>query len=258
MCVDDLNELYQKNIPNKNLDAVIICSANTKIDSCKLHEEESYRTNVFGVERIIKQTDDMGIKSVFLSSEAVFDGEKGMCSEDDLPNPITVYGNHKLLVEQYMENNIRNYLILRLSRVVGSSFGEKDVFNDFYNKIVENKDIVCIKGLSMSPTEVYDVAQCIIMALKNNLNGMYHLSSNNYVTRYSLAKMYADKLFGGYEKIYEKEYSEFQFVDNRSVYCGLNGERLSRLLKFKFLNNEEILNKYVAAYRKVIDCNKGF
>jgi dTDP-4-dehydrorhamnose reductase len=251
ICSDDLRTLIGKYIPDKVLEAVIICGANASIDSCKRNETESNRLNVEGTKRILAQTDEMGIKSVFLSSEAVFDGRKGMYSEEDEPNPITLYGSQKLQIEQYMVQNVKDYLIFRISRATGSSFGEKDIWGEFYNKIVNNEDIICLKNQSFCLTEVDDIAQCIVMSLMKNMKGLYHLSSPNYISRYELAKLYADKILGGYNKIYEKEYDEMPFLDNRHIYGGLNGEKLIQLLKISFLNIDEILNKYAATYRKV-------
>lgn len=83
------------------------------------------------VQKILAKANKLGIKSIFLSSEAVFDGRKGMYTEEDIPNPITLYGKQKLQIE-----NLNDYLIFRISRATGSSFGEKDIFDEFYNKII--------------------------------------------------------------------------------------------------------------------------
>lgn len=67
----------------------------------------------------------------------MFDGRKGMYTEDDIPNPITLYGRKKLQIEQYMIENLNDYFIFRISKATGSSFGEKDFFDEFYNKIIQ-------------------------------------------------------------------------------------------------------------------------
>lgn len=224
--------------------AVIICSANTGIDRCKRNAEESNKFNVVYTKEILKQADDLGIKSVFLSSEAVFDGKKGMYTEDDIPAPVTLYGEQKLEIERYIKQNINSYIIFRISRATGSHFGEKDIFDEFYSKIQKQEEIMCLKDQSFCLTEVDDIANAIIEALDIEINGLYHLSSNNYVSRYKLAKLYADKIFGGYGNIVEKEYDEFSFLDNRHIYGGLNGNRLASVLGMEFQSIDEILEQY--------------
>lgn len=249
ICSDELNEIWQNNMNGKLPDAVIICGANSKFDSCKKDEEASNRLNVIGTKRILEQASSLGIKTVFFSSEAVFDGEKGFYSEDDVPNPIVVYGQQKLQIEHYMIRYLNNYLILRISKAVGSCYGEEDIFDEFYNKIVKQEDILCLKNRSFCITEVGDIAEVVVRAIEQDLNGLYHLASENYISRYELAKLYANKMFGGYERIEERGYDDFSFLDNRYIYGGLDGRKLTDLLGIHYMSLEEILNNYAKTYQ---------
>ncbi|MCM1236720.1 MAG: sugar nucleotide-binding protein [Ruminococcus flavefaciens] len=248
LCTDSLRVVCKDYLDGVRPNAVIICSANTNIDDCKRDERASNYFNVFGTKRILEQAEQLGIKSVFLSSEAVFNGKRGLYTERDEPSPVTLYGKQKLQIEQYMAQNIKQFLIFRISRAVGGCFGEQDIFNEFYNKIINQEEIICLKNQSFCLTEVDDIAKCIINALINNINGLYHLSSANYISRCELACLYAEKVFGGYNKIIEKEYDEIAFLDNRHVYGGLRGDKLADLLGIQFMNIAEILDKYVSTY----------
>lgn len=248
ICTDDLNDLCEHSLKGKFPDAVIICGANASIDSCKRNEDASNQLNVIDTKRLIDQAKAMGIKVVFLSSVAVFDGNKELYTEDDIPNPPTLYGRQKLQVEQYMSNHLKDYLIFRISRASGNCYGEKDIFNEFYNKIVNREEIICLRNQSFCLTNVDDIAKGIVKALERNIIGLYNLSSANYITRYELAKIYSNKMFEGYEKIVEKDYNEIPFLDNRHVYGGLNGNKLADLLEIYYMNLEEILSRYIYTY----------
>lgn len=249
---DDLNKFCFTYLNGKVPDTVIVCGANGNIDSCKSNEAESYLLNVISTQRILGQADALGVKCVFLSSEAVFDGNKGMYAEEDAVNPVTVYGKQKLQVEQYIIQNIRNYLIFRISRAVGSKFGEKDIFHEFYNRIVQKKEIVCLKDQSFCLTEVHDIVYGIRKALEHNLTGLYHLSSENYISRYHLAQIYCEKVFGGYGKIAEKSYIDMHFLDNRHIFGGLNGSKLKQRVGINYKSVSEILDKYLETFDKDI------
>lgn len=250
MCADDLEEICNKHLGGKKPEAVIICGANASIDSCKRDENASNYLNITGTKRILQQAAKMEIKCVFLSSEAVFNGKKGMYTEDDIPDPITIYGNQKLQIEQFLIRNLNSYLIFRISRAVGSSFGENDIFKEFYNKIVNQEEIVCLKDQSFCLTEVNDISQCMIEALNRNLNGLYHISSPNYISRYDLANLYAEKMFGGYEKVVQKNYNEIPFLDKRHIYGGLKGDKLADMLGFHYMDIGEILDQYISTYER--------
>lgn len=249
----DLEQTCHKYLVGQKPKAVIICSANASIDSCKSDENASQELNVEGTKRVIAQADAMGTKCVFLSSEAVFDGKKGMYEEEDVPNPITLYGRQKLEIEQHMFQKLENPLIVRISRAVGSSFGEKDIFHEFYEKIMRGEEIICLKNQSFCLTEVNDIVQGLIKAIEMNISGLYHMSSNNYITRYELANLYAERIFGGYRKIFEKNYEEIHFLDNRHIYGGLNGNKLAHLLGMEYTDLEEIMDKYAYTYERKSD-----
>lgn len=248
ICKDNLRDLCNRKMKGKIPNAVILCSANTNIDSCKKNEDSSNGLNVIGIRRIIQQANGLGIKCVFLSSETVFDGNKGMYVEDDVPNPISLYGKQKLQVEQFIQSNVSDYLIFRISRAVGSAYGEKDIFNEFYNKVVRKEEIVCLKDQSFCLTEIGDIVRGIIKSLEQDIKGLYHLSSNNYVSRYELAQFYTKKIFGGYGKIIEKKYSDMNFFDNRHILGGLNGKKIAELLGVHFMSIDDILNVYKQTY----------
>ena len=248
LCTDDLEVICDKKLSGSIPDAVIMCGANASIDSCKKDENASRMLNVVGTERVLEQANRIGTKIVFLSSEAVFDGKKGRYSEDDIAIPITLYGSQKLEIEQRILEKYDDYLIFRISRAVGSRFGEKDIFDEFYKKISNQDEIICLKNQSFCLTEVNDIAQAIVKALKKDMKGLYHLSSDNYISRYKLANFYADQIFGGYERIVEKEYNELPFIDNRHIYGGLNGKKLANLLGVQFMDIVEIVNKYITTY----------
>lgn len=249
ICTGELGQVQHRYLNGKVPDAVIICGANASIDSCKRNEDASNRLNIIGIKRIVDQANEMGAKTVFLSSEAVFDGNKGMYSEEDVPNPITLYGRQKFQMEQYITHHIQDYLIFRISRASGSHYGEKDIFDEFYNKISNQEEIICLKNQRFCLTEVEDIAEGIVKALEHDLIGLYNLSSANYISRYGLAKLYAEKIFGGYEKIIEKEYDDIPFLDNRHIYGGLNGEKLAHLIGIHYMSIKDILDKYSSTYK---------
>ena len=253
LCTDDLEIVCQSKLGTKIPDALIICGANASIDSCKRNEEESNEINVEGTKRILKQAGRLGIKVIFFSSEAVFDGGRGLYAEDDEPTPITLYGKQKLQIEQFMHNRLEDYLVFRISRATGCCFGKKDIFNEFYKKIINGEEIVCLKNQSFCITDVDDIAKVAVKAIEQGMNGIYHLSSANYVSRYDLAVLYAEKVFGGYDRISEKDYDEMSFLDKRNIYGGLNGNKLENLLGVSYRSTEEILDKYLVSFLRLKD-----
>lgn len=229
---------------------IILCSAETSIDNCKRDLQASYALNVLAVKRLIDEIKNTECKLVFFSSEAVFDGKTGLYAETDVPHPITEYGRQKLEIEQYLQSNVNNALIVRLSRAVASSFGEPDIFGEFYHRIMNQEPIICLKDQSFCLTDVGDIAKAIVLSCERDLRGVYHISSPNYVSRYELAQLYAQRFFPGYEKIYEKDYSEIPFLDNRHIRGGLDGNRLQKIIHNSYRSLDEIMDCYAQSFHK--------
>ncbi len=241
--VYSLLDRLPKNICLEDM-VVVLCSANASIDSCKVYEEFSHQLNVQMTKQLLMDLKQLKIKTVFLSSEAVFDGKKGLYTEEDRPNPITVYGQQKYEIENYISDNLQNAIIFRISRAVGSCFGEKDIFNEFYQKIINSEKIICLKDQSFCLTEVDDIAKAIMLAISKDLKGTYHISSANYITRYELAEYFSKEIFNGRGIIVEKKYEEIHFADNRHIRGGLNGAKLKEHINLEYMDLYSIIRKY--------------
>jgi dTDP-4-dehydrorhamnose reductase len=83
-------------------DIVLHCAAWTDVAGAEKNKEKCWAVNVTGTENIMKSFKK---RFVFISTDYVFDGEKGNYSEDDIPNPQNFYSLTKLagelIVRQY-------------------------------------------------------------------------------------------------------------------------------------------------------------
>ena len=70
--------------------------------SCAVDPQKSNKLNIASIQKIIDDLTKWNIKSIFASSEYLFDGEKGYYREDDPPTPILLYGKQKLAIENYL------------------------------------------------------------------------------------------------------------------------------------------------------------
>lgn len=98
-------------------DIVLHCAALSNTWYCEQHPEESHRVNVQGTVRIAKACKLMGAKLVFMSSDQVYNGTPmlGALKEEDVLQPVNVYGRHKLECEQRAQWNNPESVGLRLT-----------------------------------------------------------------------------------------------------------------------------------------------
>ncbi|MGB2989674.1 MAG: SDR family oxidoreductase, partial [Candidatus Zixiibacteriota bacterium] len=104
--------------------AVIInAAAYTDVDGCEINKDQARAINVGGVRNLVRVCREHGIKPVHLSTDYIFDGEKGPYSEDDPPHPVSFYGKTKLESENVVRQGGIDSLIVRTNVLYG--FGKK-------------------------------------------------------------------------------------------------------------------------------------
>jgi dTDP-4-dehydrorhamnose reductase len=94
---------------------IIHCAAITNVDWCEDHPEEAEQVNVQASSYLAELARELGAGFVYVSTDAVFDGERGNYSENDQPAPQSVYAKSKLRGEQEVLRRHSSPLILRVN-----------------------------------------------------------------------------------------------------------------------------------------------
>ena len=137
-------------------------------------------------------------KLVYISTEAVFDGKRGNYSENDTPNPITLYGRAKYEVEKIIKKLASDYMIVRTSYIFGKKGNEWDERTQkLFNEIKKDKVAYRFKDLFRSPINSQDLAQAVWKLVKINFQGVIHIA-NKRQSVYQFSKKLAEK--AGYKK----------------------------------------------------------
>ena len=98
---------------------VINCAAYTDVDGCETNVDTAMQVNGEGVAFLAMVSREIGAKLVQVSTDYVFDGSKGSpYVEDDLPRPLSVYGESKLAGELNAAFN-PDHLIVRTQWLYG-------------------------------------------------------------------------------------------------------------------------------------------
>lgn len=182
---DPFNKMHLRNIEKKNFDAIIYNGALTNVEKCEIDPDLSHHLTFSSAKILIDFCSVNSIKFIYPSTDYVFDGLRGPYTENDNVNPINVYGKHKLKVEEYIQKKIKKYLIVRITNVYGNENRQKNFINSSIAKIKSEKS-VSIKAANdqySTPVCAQDISYLFDYFLKNNINGLYHFSSTDYMNR---------------------------------------------------------------------------
>lgn len=185
---DDVEKAFEVSKP----DVVIHTAALTNVDECEMNKELAWKTNVIGTKNIADMSKHYNAFLIYISTDYVFDGEKGMYKEDDEPNPINYYGLTKLKGEEEVMK-LDNYLIVRTSVIYGSTPASGKT--NFALWVIENlkkrKEVKVVVDQWNTPTLNINLADMIIELLEKRLNGVYHLAGATRISRYDFARLIA-------------------------------------------------------------------
>ncbi|MEN8125533.1 MAG: SDR family oxidoreductase [Bacteroidota bacterium] len=181
---NNLSKLIEKINPN----FIIHTAAMTNVDACELHKKECDIINVDVVRTLAENCKKKDIHLIHISTDFIFDGEKGFYKEEDIPNPINYYGLSKLKSEGIIINSNIKHTILRTILVYGLTDDNKNnIVSWIIDSIKSKQQINIVTDQLRMPTLVDDLAQAGIFALENNIEGVFNVSSNQLMSIYEIA-----------------------------------------------------------------------
>ncbi len=177
-------KLVQKTVEKYKPDFVINAAAYTDVERAEAKHERkiAMEVNAEAVGYLAEACSQRGIDFTQISTDYVFDGTKGeVYCEDDLTNPLNVYGTSKLLGEQKVLewanlNPNWNYYIVRTAWLYGQ-YGP-----NFVKKMLhfgkKKKEVKVVEDQHGSPTWTLDLVKGVKKILENEKyeKGIYHLT----------------------------------------------------------------------------------
>ena len=173
---------------DEKFDYCVNCAAYTAVDKAETDKENAFLVNAEAVKYLAEACMAHNTVLIHISTDFVFDGTKAEpYTEEDIPNPLNVYGASKLKGEQHVQHLLNKYFIIRTSWVY-SEYG-----NNFVKTMIrlglEKDEISVVDDQIGSPTYAGDLAEVImkIISSKAISYGLYHYSNKGEISWYDFA-----------------------------------------------------------------------
>ena len=108
-------------IASSQPDVIVHAAAMSKPDECEMNQMKAYLVNVEGTVQLLINSEEVKSFFIFLSTDFVFDGERGMYNENDAPKPVNYYGRTKLEAEEAVKEYENGWAIVRTVLVYGKN-----------------------------------------------------------------------------------------------------------------------------------------
>ena len=222
-------------------DVLVHAAAISDIDYCEAHRDIAENVNTDVTALFVTLCREMSCRLIYFSSDSVFDGSKGNYTEEDQAEPINVYARTKVKSENIIKQHAQNWVIIRPSLIMGLPVWEAG--NSFFWRMVKSlqkgKEVAFPKGEIRSPIDVITLSKAILEIANHAYSGILHLSGNNAVSRFDMARRIADRL--GYPKnlVVDRE----PVIDSgrapRPVNVSLCNKKAQMILKTPMLSLDE-------------------
>ncbi len=167
---------------------VVNAAAYTAVDQAEAEPELAVAINGLAPGVMAEEARRQGALLVHYSTDYVFDGAKsGPYTEDDLPNPLNVYGRSKLAGEKAIRDSGCRHLIFRTSWVYGRH--GRNFLRTIQRLARTKEELAIVDDQIGAPTWSRMIAEATALALRSDQDsGLYHMSSAGQTSWHGFAR----------------------------------------------------------------------
>ncbi|GGE68318.1 dTDP-4-dehydrorhamnose reductase [Pedobacter psychrotolerans] len=186
--------LVKEVISTHRPDAIVHTAAMTNVDTSEENKELCYALNVKATQNLVSLCEEYQIHFIHLSTDFIFDGIYGPYAEEDAPNPLSYYGETKLLAELAVKESKANWVILRTILVYGitKDMSRSNIVLWAKGALEKGLPINAVNDQWRMPTLAEDLADACLLAVQNNAQGVYHISGKDDMSIVEIVRKVAD------------------------------------------------------------------
>ena len=244
---DDLDitdiEKVREFVKDKNITLIINCAAYNNVDKAEDELELCKKLNTYAPRDLAIVAKEIGADYITYSTDFVFDGKKkAPYTEEDIPNPLSVYGRSKYEGEKEVFKVKLDSFVVRTSWVFG-------IANNNFNKQVINwskskDELSIVDDQISSPTYSKDLAYYSWELIKTKKYGLYHLSNGGEASKYDQGKYVLDKI-NWQGKLNRAKTKNFNLKAKRAEYTKLDSSKLEKVIDKKIPSWENGIDRFL-------------
>jgi dTDP-4-dehydrorhamnose reductase len=169
--------------------AVVHAGAIAAPDECERDPARARRVNLDATRVLAELCGRAGVRLALISTDLVFDGEKGYYGEDDATNPLSVYGRLKLEAEEAALSRAPGAAAVRIAAAYGRLLGGRPCFVDeLVAALSRGEPVSAFTDQWRTPTAVDRLSEVLLRLLDDpDLEGVFHWGGADRATRFEAA-----------------------------------------------------------------------
>jgi len=172
---------------------VINTAAWNLVDRAEDEARAAFALNGEAVGTLAATCERLGATLVHFSTDYVFDGAKrAPYTEDDVPNPLSAYGESKLAGERLAQERCSRALVVRVAALFGvarsSGKGGSNFVETMLRAAAAGRPLRVVRDQVTAPSYTPDVARAVWRLIASAPPGIYHVSGRGETTWFEFAR----------------------------------------------------------------------
>jgi dTDP-4-dehydrorhamnose reductase len=211
-------------------DWVIHCAALANLEACEADPKQAQELNSKIPGELALHVARGGARLIHVSTDAVFDGQRGEYTEEDSPNPLSIYAQTKLDGERAVAKVNPAAIIARVNLFGWSLLGKRSLGEFFVYNLQSHKPVKGFTDVYFCPLLANHLAHIFVQMLNEGLHGVYHVVSSECISKYDFGVAVARKFGLDEGLITPASWKEGGLVAARASNLTLRTVKLTRAL----------------------------
>lgn len=237
-CLDltDANSVQQL-VDKNEITGVIHLAAQSRPGLCEQDTGLALAGNVTTTDNLLKACSKKKPYFLYVSTDMVFQGDRGGYKETDIPDATNVYGQTKTQAEQLVQSYEGAWCIVRPALIYGAPLAGRESSLSWTLKTLQSEEGSFFRDEIRTPVWIDNLVSLIISLAKAKATGIVHAGGPDRVSRLDFATACADVWSIPSDKIRSSLLSDDQSSNWRPKDVSLRSEIASSLIEFTDLDN---------------------
>jgi dTDP-4-dehydrorhamnose reductase len=170
---------------------ILHCAAATNVDWCEENPKQAEAINVRASASLAESAARLNSRFIYISTDAVFDGNKGDYIETDEPAPLNVYARSKLAGERQALKRNPSSTIVRVNIYGWNAQNKLSLAEWVLTSLEQGKRISGFTDVLFTPILVNHLVAVLLEMLERDLSGIYHVSGSEKISKFEFARRVA-------------------------------------------------------------------
>lgn len=171
---------------------VVHCAAATDVDRCQADPEWAMRLNRDMAGEVAAAAREVGAALVYVSTDAVFDGERGGYREADPPRPISAYGSSKAAGEEIVLRAHPQAVVVRTNIFGWNALPKLNLAEWFLERCRRGQTSPGWTDVASTPILCNDLADLLLQLLRHGAQGILHVGGATCLSKHDFGRRVAE------------------------------------------------------------------